>query len=97
MLVMGRTLTQGYWISLARDLNTEFILFDREGHLITSSFPELEKSLELDEVVLNDDDIFWFEDEINSLRYKLMVFPLTNFYNETFCLSGPGQRGDSHL
>lgn len=84
MLVMGRTLTQGYWISLARDLNTEFILFDREGHLITSSFPELEKSLELDEVVLNDDDIFWFEDEINSLRYKLMVFPLTNFYNETF-------------
>ena len=52
--------------------------------MITSSFPELEKSLELDEVVLNDDDIFWFEDEINSLRYKLMVFPLTNFYNETF-------------
>ena len=84
MMLMGRTLTQGYWISLARDLNTEFILFDREGHLITSSFPELEKSLELDEVVLNDDDIFWFEDEINSLRYKLMVFPLTNFYNETF-------------
>lgn len=85
MLVMGRTLTQGYWISLARDLNTEFLLFDRDGQLITSSFPELEMSLEIAEIHFNEeDDVFWFEDEIKSRRYKLMVFPLTNFYDEAF-------------
>lgn len=79
---MGRILAQSYWISLARDLNIEFILFDHNGQLLTSSFSELEMSLMVDKELVDEDRLIWLDDGINSEQYKIMAFPLTNFNNE---------------
>lgn len=82
ILVAAKLLGQNYWLSLSNDLNMEFLLFDNNGEMITSSFSETVIENPGFNSSVTEENMLWTDIEVNSNTYHLVGYPLRDHENK---------------
>lgn len=82
VFMVAKVLNKNYFLSLDKELGMEFLLFDKNGNLVTSSFSELKINNPGFDETITEKDLLWKNMDLVGESYRMVGYPLKDHQNE---------------